>query len=299
MQQFIEHISLKTSRNSTEISSNAKWWPKVLVNAQSVLNYVLVEGRSRIERSFFPCLSLLWWQSINESMWLCHMWQTSPLWLFIILEVWTLLAVTCAHNDLAEDHSQQWERECEREREREHATETHKFKSNKTFKTNKCQGIFRGGLRTRRNQNCSKRMYCSSDNKGRINLKARKIFKKKQKKLMKRVAWGIWYNPPQPALHSNSDSSFFMNACVRGERLAVVLKPLLPYLLPLLPPSRLLLHSSYSLCAKVVYLSAVARPWNVLAYDRGVNLCEVSRDRKRGKETWREREAESENPGQL
>lgn len=47
-----------------------------------------------------------------------------------------------------------------------------------------------------------------------------------------------------------------------------------------------------SVCAKVVYLSAVARPWNVLAYDRGVNLCEVSTytRRQRKRETQRERE---------
>lgn len=145
---------------------------------------------------------------------------SSPPFLFIILEVWTLLAVTCAHNDLAEDHQRE-----RRERDRH----SHKSKSNKTFKTNKCQGIFRGGLwRTQRNQYCRKRMYCKSDNKGRINLKARKIFKqkikqeKKKYRKMQRVAWGIyiWYtthhNPhfiPIQILHS----SYFMNACVRGE----------------------------------------------------------------------------------
>lgn len=81
------------------------------------------------------------------------------------------------------------------EREREGETQSHKSKSNKTFKTNKCQGIFRGGLwRTQRNQYCGKRMYCKSDNKGRINLKARKIFKQKikqekeKRRKMQRVA---------------------------------------------------------------------------------------------------------------
>lgn len=73
--------------------------------------------------------------------------------------------------------------------ERKRETQSHKSKSNKTFKTNKCQGIFRGGLwRTQRNQYCRKRMYCKSDNKGRINLKARKIFKqtKQEKKTKKK-----------------------------------------------------------------------------------------------------------------
>lgn len=223
-------------------------------------------------------------------MWLPHVCAppyclSSPPFLFIILEVWTLLAVTCAHNDLAEDHQRE-----RRERDRH----SHKSKSNKTFKTNKCQGIFRGGLwRTQRNQYCRKRMYCKSDNKGRINLKARKIFKqkikqekktKKKNREMQRVAWGIyiWYtthhNPhfiPIQILHS----SYFMNACVREEwerGLRLYLSPFYscfptsPYFFPL----------SF---AKVVYLSAVARPWNVLAYDRGVNLCEVSTERVRGK----------------
>lgn len=75
----------------------------------------------------------------------------------------------------------------ERER-RERDRHSHKSKSNKTFKTNKCQGIFRGGLwRTQRNQYCRKRMYCKSDNKGRINLKARKIFKQKIKQEKKKT----------------------------------------------------------------------------------------------------------------
>lgn len=83
------------------------------------------------------------------------------------------------------------------------------------------------------------------------------------------------HNPhfiPIQILHS----SFFTNACVRGERergLRLYLSPYSPAVSPL------------SVCAKVVYLSAVARPWNVLAYDRGVNLCEVStqREEKRGR----------------
>lgn len=84
------------------------------------------------------------------------------------------------------------------------------------------------------------------------------------------------HNPhfiPIQILHS----SFFTNACVRGERERGLRLYLSPYS-PAVPP--------LSVCAKVVYLSAVARPWNVLAYDRGVNLCEVS--------TQREKERESE-----